>query len=229
MVSLPHIIYYLASATLINATLVPTEIGEGPTDPVRPAKKTGPFPPGKVKSLHYGPEFGVQYATIKEHPKNFDDTDYLGIAGDAVNYRRLTTFKCWHTLGTEGNKLTGEAAIYSFGKDEQGSNYHGWAGFLSMIKRKEYTLRPGESWSNFQVLACDGTFVGINAATDKQGGGVACGRYWKTEGDKGCQEKILTPITGHKIIGLYGDGNGVIKTRDQGLRGLGLITIPNKL
>lgn len=226
MVSLIHLALYFASATFVSATPIPGEIGEGPTEPIRPSKKTGPFPSTKSKFLRYGPEFGVKRKTIADYPKSFDDTEYLGIAGNNVNYRELKTFKCWHTPGNMKNLLTGEKAVYAYGSDVETSNYHGWEGFLSRRTEKEWTLQPGESWQSFQVLACDGRFVGINAATNKDTG-VACGRYWIQKGDTGCQEKILTADEGYRIIGLYGDANGVLRTKHQGMRGLGLITIEN--
>lgn len=196
-----------------NASPVPA----GPPIPIRHRKRTGPFPPDKKQYLHYGPEFGVTYSTVPDHPKNFDDTEYLGIPNDTVNYRELLTFKCWHTPGQEGNKLSGQSAVYAYSSDHIPTNYHGWKGFMSRLEKKEWTLQPIESWQSIQVLACDGKFVGINAAMGN-GTGVACGRYWIKKGDTGCEEKILKANKGYRIIGLYGDGNGVINEKHQGTR-----------
>lgn len=86
---------------------------------------------------------------------------------------------------------------------------------------KEYTLLAGEQWDHFEVRACSGMFTGINAVTNKKTG-VSCGPYGEADG---CVVKTLTADKGYHIIGLYGDGNGIVRTKDQGFRGLGLITI----
>lgn len=192
-----------------------------------PTYQKGPFPEHLKQYLNYGPEFGVQHSTIASHPKNFDDTDYLGIPGDSEHYRQIQTFACWRTAGYEGNVLAGEKARYAYNKNKILTNYHGWTGFLAFIGPKQYTLDVGEHFHEFTIRACDGRFWGINAVTTKRGpnNGVACGRYWLKKGDKNCEVKVLRADPGYYIIGLYGDGNGVLRTRDQGLRGLGLITM----
>lgn len=186
----------------------------------------GPAPAG----LFYQNEYGVNHANYAGHPKYFDDTFLLGIPGDPQLFRVLKKFVCTAMKPSmKHGILTGIQSMYALDSDEIWSDYHGWDRLFTFHRVTSYELKAGEKFTQFQLRQCDGKIwgivVGINGPSGRKWNAVTCGNWAFEQGEKNCEETILAPDDGYHIVGLYGDANGLIFSRRQGLRGLGLITM----
>ncbi|CCG82845.1 protein of unknown function [Taphrina deformans PYCC 5710] len=167
-----------------------------------------------TKKLHFGPEAGVEHDNLDRYSRGFDDTPFLEY--DKRMHRFLIKVSCYHAHGTKAPWLI--------------TKYHGYtpaSPFLSLSEHS-YTLGQQESWSSVIYKRWGRKITGIRFTTSK-GKGFSCGDWdYKVGCDKakGCVGSELVPIQGHKIVGLYGDTNGDRFRSAQGIRGIGLITIP---
>lgn len=207
----------------------------GSSNAVSDVKAEGPVNFGKVppthgKTLAYGPSFGItKESTLLGY--YFDDTSLITRGLGSGEFRSLQIINCAHV--NPGNYFIGLMEMYSSGPgDQQISTYRGWLPAISArASINWYKLKPGESWAFVTYKACGGKLVGIHFGTDKKGGGTACGDYNFNGPNPGyipasikCTGKVLYPPAGRKIIGLFGEANGMYFTKNQGIRGIGLIT-----
>lgn len=181
----------------------------------------GPVPTGL--NLEYGPEFGVTYSEIKYHRKNFDDTMYMGIAGDTKHHREIYAIECAYKTNFWGGALTSLQTAYAFGNEYVSSKLRGYR-FAWHTKRKVLRLDAKQRLTAVAIRECNGIFMGIKFSAHDQSD-MACGNF--IGHDDGCEYPVLNPPKGRHVVGLYGDSNGVFNTKHRGVRGIGLITMAN--
>lgn len=166
----------------------------------------------------YGPEVGVIHGQIGSHPKNWDDTSIMTSGGFS---RTMSILEC----SQDNHNTVGIKEYYSeHNANARSSEFHGYVKFGGKATTYGYTLRYGEFWTQVVYKRCDRVIVGFAIrASGGKNAGVSCGNLYQ---QPGCVTGVLNPPAGRKLVGLYGDANGVIATNDQGLRGVGLITVP---
>lgn len=211
---------------------------EVPYTPINSSKINPPVP-----FLLFGPEYGVVHTKLSEHPKNFDDSIYMGIPG-SDRFRVIRRFKCSYQYvfrnikdWTGRPRLIGLQSVYADPRPDDITDhgiitvYHGYEPIVNARKHDrsyELDLTKAEVFTKFTIRACDGLFWGLHAATNLNRNAVACGLWQKLPAETGCEERTLTPLEGYHIVGLYGDANGIFHWSRQGIRGLGLVTMPDR-
>lgn len=175
-------------------------------------------------AFSYGPAYGVNHDHLL--PKNFDDT-YAMTQGIGPNeHREMWKISCTHLDGyfiglQEFYRVPGSNAPNS----ATSTSYHGWLPIVQFRAYDElYTLGEGDEWDHIVYRYCGRKLTGINFVT-KNGGGVSCGNHNYAQPAKNCGGDVLRVPAGRRMIGIYGDANGVKLTSAQGVRGIGMITI----
>lgn len=186
-----------------------------------------PLPPVQ---FYYNQEYGVKYSEIAHHPRSFDDTALLIILDDSLHYRALKTFSCTALLRFIGHGiLTGIQTKYAYNDDLVSSPFRGWTNLFSFHRTYSYTLSDTESFNRFQIRQCHGKFtglvIGVSGSWGEKWDTIRCGNWRFEDSETGCEEWVLGPDSGYKVVGIYGDANDVLFTKRQGVRGLGLITV----
>lgn len=203
-----------------GAYAAPSSEGEDPIP--KDPKKLGHIPAG----LQYGPAFGVDYATIKTHPKNFNDDIYMGIDGDNVHYRVLSHIHCEAINKQVGGELASIRTTYAYRQDTYDSQLHGYTP-VALGDKRDRDIPDDEFRANrFDFRVCRGIIEGFSMSVKGTDNILICGKWNAYRDNDGCTYPILVAPFGRKIVGIYGDAGGDVGTPRRGVRGFGLITLP---
>lgn len=190
-----------------------------------------PIFPGTVADLERAPKYGV----FDTEYLKWSDEQYLYY--DQLDYRTISTMIC--SRKSHGGRLIGLQAAYRLAYlpanqwTEHFASYHGWSnwnGLRTVSKRMQLDTEHGESISKVTFRVCGRHWEGIKIETSK-GQFIECGdwNFGKPAQDKSCYNshgKTLTPPLGRKVIGLFGEAKGRAGSIEQGIRGLGFLTVP---